>query len=152
MAMRIAALRRLPLLPLDSGINMHHVIRLVNSKPVTPIAAIMQDGDPFEPALFNKTLPAGSCGYGEISRKQYPFWGIAGINPANPLASRPMKGCGSCVIVQCQERQVRDQNDRCSPTACRSLHFRQDQKAAVISADTRSDSPPLLMFACRCAG
>jgi hypothetical protein len=66
-----------------------------------------QDGDPTDPALFNKTLPPGSCGYGEISRKQYPFWSIAGINPSNQMYSRPLRGCGSCVIVQCQERQVR---------------------------------------------
>ena len=66
-----------------------------------------QDGDAIDPALFNKSLPAGSCGYGEITRKQYPFWSIAGINPSNALYSRPMKGCGACIVVQCQERQVR---------------------------------------------
>ncbi|PRW55961.1 barwin-like endoglucanase [Chlorella sorokiniana] len=50
----------------------------------------------------------GACGYGALPPDQWPFGGIAAIDPlASPFAVGVQQGCGVCLEVQCTD-----------PTAC----------------------------------
>ncbi len=46
----------------------------------------------------------GACGYGALPPGQWPFGGIAAIDPlASPFAAGVQQGCGVCLEVQCTD-------------------------------------------------
>eukprot|EP01025_Chloroclados_australasicus_P026094 TRINITY_DN2592_c0_g1_i5.p1 TRINITY_DN2592_c0_g1~~TRINITY_DN2592_c0_g1_i5.p1 ORF type:complete len:424 (-),score=50.16 TRINITY_DN2592_c0_g1_i5:278-1492(-) len=60
--------------------------------------------------LYDPKVPAGSCGYGELDPKLYPFWGVAQLSSFSPMIEgETISGCGACFEVQCldAERCVR---------------------------------------------
>lgn len=66
-----------------------------------------QDGqDPNQPS---GGLVSGSCGFGEQSRGEWPFWNVVALSPAHPLAAdaarRPLGGCGACLQIECVGNQ-----------------------------------------------
>lgn len=62
---------------------------------------IMQDA---EDVVFNNTLPAGSCGYGQTDVRLWPFYAVAGVSPDSPLIrGRPQHGCGTCLELRCAD-------------------------------------------------
>ncbi|KIY98908.1 hypothetical protein MNEG_9055 [Monoraphidium neglectum] len=51
---------------------------------------------------YNTKIATGSCGYGDIDPKLWPFYLVAGLSPSNPLIqSLKERGCGSCLEVEC---------------------------------------------------
>lgn len=69
---------------------------------LTPVRALQADGN-----SIPESLPNAACGYGTMAREAYPLFALAGISTSNPLQwERPMKGCGTCLEVQCNARQV----------------------------------------------
>lgn len=47
------------------------------------------------------------AGYGDFDPRLYPNYNVIGLHKSNPLvAGRPMNACGSCLEVQCRDREV----------------------------------------------
>jgi hypothetical protein len=45
-----------------------------------------------------------ACGYGDIPESNWPFGGLAAIDPtSSPFAVGPQQGCGVCLEVQCTD-------------------------------------------------
>ena len=62
---------------------------------------------PTHPVCPTPTLPltpAGSCGYGTISKDQYPYFTVAALSPQNSFyQAGPLDGCGECFAIQCTD-------------------------------------------------
>ena len=44
----------------------------------------------------------GSCGYGDLSKSNYPFWSVAALSTQNRFyKAGPINGCGECFEIQC---------------------------------------------------
>lgn len=55
-----------------------------------------------ESNVYTLEIANGSCGYGNIDNRLYPFYYVAGLHATNPLVkSRPMHACGTCVEIAC---------------------------------------------------
>lgn len=55
---------------------------------------------------YKLTIDSGSCGYGDFDPRLYPNYNVIGLHKSNPLvAGRPMNACGSCLEVQCRDRE-----------------------------------------------
>eukprot|EP01024_Parvocaulis_polyphysoides_P070717 TRINITY_DN8738_c0_g1_i1.p2 TRINITY_DN8738_c0_g1~~TRINITY_DN8738_c0_g1_i1.p2 ORF type:complete len:122 (-),score=22.30 TRINITY_DN8738_c0_g1_i1:7-372(-) len=55
---------------------------------------------------YDPKVPAGSCGYGELDPKLYPFWGVAQLSSFSPLvAGEELAGCGACFEVECLDSE-----------------------------------------------
>eukprot|EP00775_Hariotina_reticulata_P002237 gene2237-2549_t len=53
---------------------------------------------------YKLTIDSGSCGYGEIDPRLYPFYAVAGLHPSNAIVKeRPEAGCGSCLEIECRD-------------------------------------------------
>ncbi|WIA07996.1 hypothetical protein OEZ85_007467 [Tetradesmus obliquus] len=51
---------------------------------------------------FKVTIDSGSCGYGDLDPKLWPFYNVLGLNPNNELIkTRPQGACGSCLEIEC---------------------------------------------------
>ena len=45
----------------------------------------------------------GSCGYGDLEKKAYPYWSVAALSTKNRFyTAGPANGCGECFEIQCQ--------------------------------------------------
>lgn len=48
--------------------------------------------------------PQGACGYGSIPKDVYPYFSVAALSPSNHYyQSDPLKGCGQCFQIQCED-------------------------------------------------
>lgn len=48
------------------------------------------------------TPAQGACGYGDLPEEEWPFGGLAAVDPAaSPFAAGVQRGCGVCLEVQC---------------------------------------------------
>ena len=46
----------------------------------------------------------GSCGFGVLSKGQWPYWSVAALATSNSFfLGGPVQGCGMCFEVQCLE-------------------------------------------------
>jgi hypothetical protein len=51
---------------------------------------------------YDSKISTGSCGYGDIDGKTWPFYNVIGLAPSNPLLQGlAQRGCGTCVEVEC---------------------------------------------------
>ncbi|KAI8465741.1 MAG: RlpA-like double-psi beta-barrel-protein domain-containing protein-containing protein [Monoraphidium minutum] len=58
-----------------------------------------QDSEALE---YDTKISTGSCGYGDIDPKLWPFYLVAGLSPNNPILSGlRQRGCGSCLELSC---------------------------------------------------
>ncbi|KAF6263105.1 hypothetical protein COO60DRAFT_1624699 [Scenedesmus sp. NREL 46B-D3] len=62
-----------------------------------------EDNDPSLP--YPKSLPDASCGYGELTEKEFPGFKLAAVSPKSELKGRAMGGCGTCVEIKCTDKQ-----------------------------------------------
>ncbi|WIA28320.1 hypothetical protein OEZ86_010870 [Tetradesmus obliquus] len=62
-----------------------------------------KDNDPALP--YPKSVPDASCGYGELTEKEFPGFKLVGISPKSELKARAMGGCGSCIEIKCADKQ-----------------------------------------------
>eukprot|EP01023_Acetabularia_acetabulum_P061246 TRINITY_DN7395_c0_g1_i2.p1 TRINITY_DN7395_c0_g1~~TRINITY_DN7395_c0_g1_i2.p1 ORF type:complete len:463 (-),score=87.63 TRINITY_DN7395_c0_g1_i2:563-1804(-) len=88
------------------------VSQLVMSSPISDwypgIATHFQGPQDLGDNNYDPKVPMGSCGYGELDPKLYPFWGVAQLSSFSPMvAGEKLGGCGACFEVQCMDQ------DRC---------------------------------------
>lgn len=58
---------------------------------------------------FNLTINSGSCGYGNIDPRLYPFYNVVGLSPNNSIVkTRPQAACGNCLEILCDDPRVKD--------------------------------------------
>lgn len=79
------------------------VTLLLVTRPLTVRAHHTQDNDPSLP--YPKSLPDASCGYGELTEKEFPGFKLAAVSPKSELKGRAMGGCGTCVEIKCTDKQ-----------------------------------------------
>lgn len=47
----------------------------------------------------------GSCGYGMLSKSDWPYWSVAALPTSNVFFNNlPLEGCGSCWEIECVDR------------------------------------------------
>ncbi|KAL4434037.1 hypothetical protein ABPG75_000478 [Micractinium tetrahymenae] len=60
-----------------------------------------------DPHQASGGLKSGSCGYGELSQSEWPYWSAVAVSSSFPLAANttrhPLLGCGACIELQCSD-------------------------------------------------
>ena len=80
-----------------------HGLTMSALKSSPPLFLDIQDGGNPEVPVYG--LIDGACGYGALSRTEWPYWRVAALSFSNPvsLSGTPQKyGCGACIEVTCQ--------------------------------------------------
>eukprot|EP01024_Parvocaulis_polyphysoides_P036669 TRINITY_DN3259_c0_g1_i3.p1 TRINITY_DN3259_c0_g1~~TRINITY_DN3259_c0_g1_i3.p1 ORF type:complete len:465 (-),score=51.32 TRINITY_DN3259_c0_g1_i3:454-1695(-) len=89
---------------------------LVISQPISEwypgVATHFQGPQDLGDNQYDPQIPAGSCGYGELDPKLYPFWGVAQLSSFSPMVEGEIiQGCGACFEVQCVDEERCKQNN-----------------------------------------
>lgn len=67
------------------------------SASIAPIYCHLQDS-------AAKSVPNGSCGFGDLSSEAYPGFLLAGVAlDTSFFKDKALRGCGTCVEIKCQD-------------------------------------------------
>eukprot|EP00775_Hariotina_reticulata_P006849 gene6849-7067_t len=51
-------------------------------------------------------IQGGGCGYGTLTRAEFPMFSLAGAGARSLFSGRPLQGCGTCMEVRCNAGEV----------------------------------------------